>query len=100
MQTSFSDLEYAGKKERTRRERFLAPFYPTGKGPGRPLLGLSRMLRMYVAQQYFGPSDQGVEERCVRKPRHSPLRRPATGNPAPAGHLARGAAPWHAPGPA
>ncbi len=62
MQTSFSDLEYAGKKERTRRERFLAPFYPTGKGPGRPPLGLSRMLRMYVAQQCFGLSDEGIED--------------------------------------
>ena len=78
MQTSFSDLEYAGKKKQTRRERFLAqlqavtpwaqleaalaPFYPTGKGPGRPPLGLSRMLRMYVAQQCFGLSDEGIED--------------------------------------
>lgn len=78
MQTSFSDLEYAGKKKHTRRERFLAqlealtpwaalvaaiePFYPAGKGPGRPPLGLSRMLRMYVAQQCFGLSDEGIED--------------------------------------
>ena len=78
MQTSFSDLEYAGKKKQTRRERFLAqleavtpwadleaalaPFYPTGKGPGRPPLGLARMLRMYVAQQCFGLSDEGIED--------------------------------------
>ena len=78
MQTSFSDLEYAGKKKQTRRERFLtqlqavtpwvqleaalAPFYPAGKGPGRPPLGLSRMLRMYVAQQCFGLSDEGIED--------------------------------------
>ena len=78
MQTSFSDLEYAGKKKQTRRERFLAqietltpwtqleaalaPFYPAGKGQGRPPLGLSRMLRMYVAQQCFGLSDEGIED--------------------------------------
>jgi IS5 family transposase len=78
MQTSFSDLEYAGKKKQTRRDRFLAqleavtpwaqleaalaPFYPAGKGPGRPPLGLSRMLRMYVAQQCFGLSDEGIED--------------------------------------
>ena len=78
MQTSFSDLEYTGKKKQTRRERFLAqldavtpwadleaalaPFYPAGKGPGRPPLGLSRMLRMYVAQQCFGLSDEGIED--------------------------------------
>jgi IS5 family transposase len=78
MQTRFSDLEYAGKKKQTRRERFLAqleavtpwadleaalaPFYPAGKGPGRPPLGLMRMLRMYVAQQCFGLSDEGIED--------------------------------------
>ena len=78
MQASFSDLEYAGKKKQTRRDRFLAqleavtpwaqleavlaPFYPAGKGPGRPPLGLSRMLRMYVAQQCFGLSDEGIED--------------------------------------
>lgn len=78
MQTSFSDLEYAGKKKQTRRDRFLAqlealtpwaalvaaiePFYPAGRGAGRPPLGLSRMLRMYVAQQCFGLSDEGIED--------------------------------------
>ena len=78
MQTSFSDIEYAGKKKQTRRERFLAqldavtpwgqfeaalaPFYPAGKGPGRPPLGLARKLRMYVAQQCFGLSDEGIED--------------------------------------
>ena len=30
--------------------------------PGRPPLGLSRMLRMYVAQQCFGLSDEGIED--------------------------------------
>ncbi len=62
MQKSFSELEYAAKKKLTRRDRFLAeidavtpwaallaevgPFYPKGDGPGRPPIGLTRMLRM------------------------------------------------------
>ena len=78
MQASFSELEYALKKKRTRRDRFLAeieaiapwsmleqtvaPFYPKSGGRGRPPIGLSRMLRMYVAQQCFGLSDEGVED--------------------------------------
>jgi len=78
MQSSFSELEYAHKKKRTRRDRFLAeieavtpwsaleaeiePFYPKGDGRGRPPIGLRRMLRMYVAQQCFGLSDEGVED--------------------------------------
>ena len=78
MQTSFSELEYASKKKLTRRDRFLAeieavtpwailektiaPFYPSSGGRGRPPVGLGRMLRMYVAQQCFGLSDEGVED--------------------------------------
>jgi IS5 family transposase len=78
MQSSFSDLEYAGKKKLTRRDRFLAeieavtpwsamvaelePFYPKGEGRGRRPIGLERMLRMYVAQQCFGLSDEGIED--------------------------------------
>ena len=30
--------------------------------PGRPPIGLARMLRMYVAQQCFGLSDEGIED--------------------------------------
>ena len=78
MQKSFSDLEYAAKKKLTRRDRFLAeidlatpwgklhrliePHYPKVAGPGRPPIGLARMLRMYVAQQCFGLSDEGIED--------------------------------------
>jgi len=67
MQTSFSELEYAAKKKRTRRDRFLAdieavtpwaalvaeiaPHYPKGEGRGRPPIGVERMLRMYIAQR-------------------------------------------------
>lgn len=77
-QASFSELEYAAKKKQTRRDRFLAeieavtpwaelertitPFYPSSGGRGRPPIGLTRMLRMYVAQQCFGLSDEGVED--------------------------------------
>ncbi|MFS2017172.1 IS5 family transposase [Massilia sp. CT11-108] len=77
-QTSFSDAEFASKKRLTRRDRFLAeiesvtpwpalvaallPYYPKGEGRGRPPVGLERMLRMYVAQQCFGLSDEGIED--------------------------------------
>ena len=78
MQTSFSELEYAAKKKLTRRDRFLAeieavtpwaaleaeiaPFYPKDEGRGWPPIGLHRMLRMYIAQQCFGLSDEGIED--------------------------------------
>ena len=78
MQTSFSELEYAAKKKQTRRDRFLseieavtpwtalidtvAPHYPSSGGRGRPPIGLERMLRMYIAQQCFGLSDEGTED--------------------------------------
>ena len=78
VQSSFAELEYAAKKKQTRRDRFLAeidavtpwaellaqiePFYPKGEGRGRPPMGLERMLRMYIAQQCFGLSDEGTED--------------------------------------
>jgi IS5 family transposase len=78
MQTSFSELEYANKKKQARRDRFLsqieaitpwqaliqaiAAHYPSMGGRGRPPIGLERMLRMYVAQQCFGLSDEGIED--------------------------------------
>lgn len=78
VQASFSELEYAAKKKQTRRDRFLAeieaitpwsvlaqsliPFYPKSGGRGRPPIGLRRMLRMHVAQQCFGLSDEGIED--------------------------------------
>jgi IS5 family transposase len=40
----------------------LMPYYPKGDGRGRPPVGLERMLRMYIAQQCFGLSDEGVED--------------------------------------
>jgi IS5 family transposase len=78
MQSSFSELEYAAKKRQTKRDRFLAeieavtpwisltkviaPHYPSSGGPGRPPVGLERILRMYVAQQCFGLSDEATED--------------------------------------
>lgn len=78
MQASFSEQEYAAKKKQTRRDRFLseieavtpwtsltaviASHYPNSGGRGRPPIGLERMLRMYIAQQCFGLSDEGIED--------------------------------------
>ncbi len=62
----------------TRREQFLnemdeiipwqelaaviEPFYPKGKGPGRPPIGIERMLRIHFLQHWFNLSDPAVEE--------------------------------------
>ena len=78
MQASFSELEYAANKKVTRRDRFLGeinavtpwtvlvgevtPFAPKGEGCGHPPIGVERMLRMYIAQQCFGLSDEGIED--------------------------------------
>ena len=43
----------------------LEPFYPKGKGRGRPPIGLERMLRMYVAQQCFGRKRPGITPQRV-----------------------------------
>lgn len=77
MQATFSELEYSTKKRITRRDRFLAelevltpwaklvaeiePFYPKGER-GRPPIGVERMLRLYLAQQCLGLSDEGAED--------------------------------------
>ena len=77
-QISFSEAEFAAKRKVTRRERVLSeldasvpwaalatmiePHYRKGAGPGRPPVGLERMLRMYAAQQVLGLSDEGIED--------------------------------------
>jgi len=79
-QISFADAEFAAKKKVTRRERFLAEmeqvvpwavllavlaahYFPDSEGRrGRPPIGLDRMLRMYFLQQWFGLSDEGLED--------------------------------------
>ena len=71
-QRSFAQAEYDAKRKTTRRDRFLAEMdivvpwarrlvvlsphdYPAaGTGPGRPPIGLERMLRLYCLQQGFG----------------------------------------------
>src|SRR4030081_4017979 len=76
-QGSFSQAEYAGKKRRTRRDKFLAeleevvpgarlvdrlqPFHPKGER-GRPPVGLERMLRIYFLQQWYGLADEALED--------------------------------------
>src|SRR5271165_1992125 len=76
-QGSFSQAEYAGKKKRTRRDKFLAemelvvpwarlferlrPLYPKGER-GRPPIGLERMLRIYFLQQWYGLADEALED--------------------------------------
>ena len=76
-QGSFAEAEYAGKKKQTRRDKFLAemdavvpwgrlmerlaPLYPKGER-GRPPMPLERMLRVYFVQQWYGLSDEGLED--------------------------------------
>ncbi len=76
-QQSFSSLEQAHKKKRTKREVFLgemdavvpwarlealiAPHY-SKPSRGRPQMPLSVMLRIYFLQQWYGLSDPGAEE--------------------------------------
>ena len=76
-QISFAEAENHGKKRVTRRQRFLTemekvvpwsrliaavePYYPKGKR-GRPPIGLERMLRIYFLQQWYGLSDEALED--------------------------------------
>lgn len=76
-QISFAEAEGHGKKRVTRRQRFLCemesvvpwlrliaavePYYPNGKR-GRPPIGLERMLRIYFLQQWYGLSDEALED--------------------------------------
>ena len=78
-QTTFASLAYAGKKKRTRREKFLSemeavvpwarlvaliePHYPkAGPKGGRPPMSLVVMLRVYCLQQWYALSDPAAEE--------------------------------------
>ena len=77
-QRSFASAEYALKKKRTRREKFLAdmervvpwarlvgviePLYPTSGRVGRQPIGVPRMLRMYCLQQWYGLADEALED--------------------------------------
>ena len=76
-QPTFADLEYEGKKLKTRREKFLErmdglipweqleervrPFYPKA-GRGRRPYELSTMLRTHCVQLFYNLSDPGMED--------------------------------------
>ena len=76
-QSTFADLEYEGKKRKTRREKFLErmeglipwedleerirPFYPKA-GRGRRPYELSTMLRIHCVQLFYNLSDPGMED--------------------------------------
>jgi IS5 family transposase len=77
-QMTLSETGFAQHHKVTRREQFLAgmntvvpwaklvaliePHYPTAEGPGRPPIGLERMLRIHFLQHWFNLSDPSVEE--------------------------------------
>lgn len=77
-QRTLADASFEPYRKPTRRERFLAemdrvvpwaelceliePFYPKNDGPGRPTVGLERMLRIHFLQHWFNLSDPAVEE--------------------------------------
>ena len=76
-QGTLTDIEYSGRKKKTRREEFLEimdeiipwdewvsviePYYPKGKR-GRPPMGIEKMLRMYLLQIWFDLSDPATED--------------------------------------
>ena len=77
-QSTFAEVTFEQYRKPTRREQFLdemnrvvpwaelvaviAPVYPKGDGPGRPPIGIERMLRLHCLQQWFTLSDPAVEE--------------------------------------
>jgi transposase, IS5 family len=78
-QKTFAEVGFERYRKKTRRERFLAemdrvvpwgalcaliePVYPkAAQGPGRPPVGLERMLRIHFLQHWFNLSDPAVEE--------------------------------------
>ncbi len=76
-QLSFSDIEYSNRRRKTKREEFLAsmdkiipwkhwveliqPYYYNSKR-GRKPVAIETMLRMYLMQNWFNLSDEGIEE--------------------------------------
>lgn len=76
-QLNFADIEYANRRRTTKREEFLnkmdsvipwnkwvkaiEPYYPKGKRGRRPQ-EIEKMLRMYLLQNWFNLSDEGVED--------------------------------------
>lgn len=76
-QLTFSDIEYANRKKKTKREEFLdsmdliipweywiemiRPYYYKNTRGRRPI-GIETMLRMYLMQVWFNLSDEGIED--------------------------------------
>jgi len=77
-QQTLAEEGFEKYRKPTRREQFLEemdriipwaelsaviePFYPKGEGPGRPPVGVERMLRIHFLQHWFNLSDPAVEE--------------------------------------
>jgi len=77
-QQTFVEVPFEQYCKRPRREQFLnemnrlvpwaelvtviEPVYPKADGPGRPPVGIERMLRLHCLQQWFNLSDPAVEE--------------------------------------
>jgi transposase, IS5 family len=77
-QQTFAEVPFEHYRKPTRREQFLnemnrvvpwaelaaviEPVYPKADGPGRPPVGIERMLRLHCLQQWFNLSDPAVEE--------------------------------------
>ena len=77
-QQTFAEVPFEQYCKPTRREQFLnemnhvvpwaeliaviEPVYPKADGPGRPPVGIERMLRLHCLQQWFTLSDPAVEE--------------------------------------
>jgi IS5 family transposase len=77
-QQTFAEVTFEPYRKPTRREQFLnemnrvvpwaelvtviEPVYPKADGPGRPPVGIERMLRLHCRQQWFNLSDPAVEE--------------------------------------
>jgi len=77
-QQTFAEVTFEQYRKTTRREQFLGemnrvvpwtelvatiePVYPKAEGPGRPPVGIERMLQLHCLQQWFNLSDPAVEE--------------------------------------
>lgn len=77
-QQTFAEVTFEPYRTVTHRDQFLAemnrvvpwkdlvavirPVYPKTEGPGRPPVGIERMLRLHCLQQWFNLSDPAVEE--------------------------------------
>jgi Transposase domain (DUF772) len=78
MQQTLAEATFEQYRKSTRHERFLdemnrvvpwtelvaviESIYPKANGPGRPPVGIERMLRLHCLQQWFNLSDLAVEE--------------------------------------